>query len=140
MRPSHKKDYASFQAFKKVQKEVEKAVKKAKRKLERSLAKNSKKNPKAFYSYMKKKTSNKVTVGPLKNSDGRLVTDDKEMADILNSHYCNMFTKENMASMPRVEKLYQGEDFLSSVNFTSENVTAKLKKLRPTAAPGPDKV
>ena len=37
-----KKDYASFQAFKKVQKEVEKAVKKAKRKLERSLAKNAK--------------------------------------------------------------------------------------------------
>ena len=100
-----KKDYASFQAFKKVQKEVEKAVKKAKRKLERSLAKNAKKNPKAFYSYMKKKTSNKVTVGPLKNPDGRLVTDDKEMADILNIHYCNMFTREDLSSMPSVEKL-----------------------------------
>ena len=70
-----RKDYASFQAFKKVQKEVEKAVKTAKRKLERNLAKNAKKNPKAFYSYMKKKTSNKVTVGPLKSADGRLVTD-----------------------------------------------------------------
>ena len=55
-----KKDFASFQAFKKVQKEVEKAVRKAKQKLERSLAKNCKKNPKAFYSYIKKKTSNKV--------------------------------------------------------------------------------
>ena len=70
----------------KVQKEVEKAVKAAKRKLERSLAKNSKRNPKAFYSYIKKKSSNRVTVGPLKNLNGKLVTDDKEMADILNSH------------------------------------------------------
>ena len=87
---------------------------------------------------MKKKTSNKVTVGPLKNSDGRLVTDDKEMADILNNHYCNMFTKEDLSSMPRVEKLYQGEEFLSYMNFTPEEVNAKLKKLRPTAAPGPD--
>ena len=51
-----------------------------------------------------------------------------------------MFTKEDLSSMPRVEKLYQGEEFLSSVNFTEEKVNAKLKKLRPTAAPGPDKV
>ena len=38
-----KRDFASFQAFKKVQKEVEKAVRKAKQKLERNLAKNCKK-------------------------------------------------------------------------------------------------
>ena len=36
-----RRDYASFQAFKKVQKEVEKSVKNAKKKLERKLAKNS---------------------------------------------------------------------------------------------------
>ena len=97
-----KRDYASFQAFKNIQKEVQKAVKKAKRKLERSLAKNAKKNPKAFYSYIKKKTSNKVTVGPLKTPDGKLVTDDKEMADILNRHYCNMFTKEKIGTMEMI--------------------------------------
>ena len=135
-----KKDYASFQAFKKVQKEVEKAVKKAKKKLERSLAKNAKKNPKAFYSYIKKKTSNKVTVGPLKNSEGKLITDDKEMADTLNRHYCNIFTKEDLSNMPSVEILYHGDDYLSSVSFTTEKVTAKLKRLKPTSAPGPDKV
>ena len=135
-----KKDFASFQAFKNIQKEVEKAVRKAKKKLERSLAKNEKKNHKAFYSYIKKKTSNKVTVGPLKNSDGKLVTDDKEMADILNMHYCKMFTREDMTSMPRVEKLYYGEDYLSTVRFTKEKVTAKLKKLKPTSASGPDRV
>ena len=97
-----RRDFASFQAFKNIQNEVQKAVKKAKRKLERSLAKNSKKNPKAFYSYMKKKTSNKVTVGPLKTSDGKLVIEDKEMADILNRHYCNMFTREDHSNMPGV--------------------------------------
>ena len=115
-------------------------MKTAKRKLKRNLAKNAQKNPKAFYSYMKKKTSNKVTVGPLKSADGRLVTDDKEMADILNTHYCNMFTREDMSSMPSVENLFQGEDFLSSVDFTEEKVLTKLKKLRPTAAPGPDRL
>ena len=135
-----RKDFASFSAFKKVQKEVAKAVKNAKRKLERSLAKNAKKNPKAFYSYIKKKTSNKVTVGPLKDADGNLVVDDKEMAEILNKHYCNMFTREDMSSMLEVEKLYQGEENLTSVNFTADKVTAKLKKLKPTLASGLDKV
>ena len=135
-----KKDFESYQSFKKVQKEVQKAVKKAKKKLERSLAKNAKKNPKAFYSYIKKKTSNKVTVGPLKSPDGTMVTDDREMADILNKHYCNMFTREDLSSMPSVEKLFQGVDSLSTASFSKENVTAKLKRLKPTSAPGPDKV
>ena len=135
-----KKDFESYQSFKKFQKEVQKAVKKAKKKLEKSLAKNAKKNPKAFYSYIKKKTSNKVTVGPLKSPDGKLVTDDKEMADILNKHYCNMFTREDLSSMPKVEKLFQGVDSLSTASFSKENVTAKLKRLKPTSAPGPDKV
>ena len=130
----------SFQAFKNIQNEVQKAVKKAKRKLERSLAKNSKKNPKAFYSYMKKKISNKVTVGPLKTSDGNLVTEDKEMADILNRHYCDMFTREDHANMPSVEQLYNGDDPLYSVSFTKEKVSAKLKKLKPSSAFGPDRV
>ena len=119
-----RKDFASFQAFKKVQKEVEKAVKNAKRKFERNLAKNSKKNPKAFYSYIKKKSSNKVTVGPLKDSEDTLVTDDKQMADILNIHYCSMFTREDRASMPLVETLFQGEESLSTVNISEEKVKA----------------
>ena len=123
-----RKDFASFQAFKKVQKEVEKAVR------------NAKKNPKAFYSYIKKKTSNKVTVGPLKNAEDNLVTDDKEMAEILNIHYCNMFTREELSTMPRVESLFQGDGMLSTVNITPEKVETKLKKLKPTSAPGPDKV
>ena len=42
--------------------------------------------------------------------------------------------------MPRVETLFQGEELLSTVNITKEKVQAKLKKLKPSSAPGPDKV
>ena len=59
-----KKDYEEFHAFKNIQNQVKKAVRLAKRNFERKLAKDAKKNPKAFYGYMKKKTGNKVTVGP----------------------------------------------------------------------------
>ena len=41
---------------------MKKQVRKAKRKLERSLVKKGKKNRKQFYSYLKSKTSNRVSV------------------------------------------------------------------------------
>ena len=54
--PRAKHDFDQYQAYKKIQKEVQAAVKNAKRNYERKLAKDCKKNPKAFWSYMKKKT------------------------------------------------------------------------------------
>ena len=93
--PRCARDFGSFQAYNKIQKEVKKAVQQAKRKLERKLAKESKKNPKAFYSYLKKKTANKVTVGPLKDGDDNLVTDNTGMATLLNIFFCSVFTRED---------------------------------------------
>ena len=66
-------------------------VKKAKRKFERKLAKQAQKTPKQFYSYLKKTTSNRVSVGPV-IGDAGMVTDSKEMAEMLNDQYCSVFT------------------------------------------------
>ena len=90
--PRAERDYNSYQAYKNVQKEVTKAVKNAKRNLERKLAKSRKKNSKAFFSYMKKQTSNRVSVGPLKDGD-ELVADSGRMAGMLNSFFCSVFTR-----------------------------------------------
>ena len=59
----YRQDYGSFQAYKEVEKRVRAEVKKAKRKFERKLAKQSKKNSTQFYSYLKKTTFNRVSVG-----------------------------------------------------------------------------
>ena len=114
-------DYQSWQAYKKVQDDVKKAVRLAKRKLERSLAKNAKKNPKAFYSYLKKKVSNQVSVGPLKEGD-ELVTDEGRMAEMLNSFFCSVFTQEDLDELPQPEQLYHGEEPFSNVTFDQETV------------------
>jgi hypothetical protein len=129
------KDFESFQAYKKVQSEVQKSVRKAKRNFERKIAKSE--NKKAFYSYMKKKTTNKVSVGPLKEGD-ELITDNKKMAEILNNWYCSVFTRENLDQVPEAEQIFTGEDPLVSVRFTPEAVREKLKNLNPNSAPGPD--
>ena len=130
----YRQDYASYQAYKKVQTDVKKAVKQAKRKIERSLAKASKRNNKQFLCYLKKKTSNRVSVDPLKDGD-RMVTNDKEVADILNTYFCSVFTHENLADMSDPEQPYMGK-----VEFTEEKLKKRLSALKPTAAPGPNVV
>ena len=99
----YQRDYQSFQTYKKVQNDVKKAVKLAKKKFEKSLAKGAKKNPKAFYSYLKKKTANKVSVGPLMDGES-LVSDDSEMAELLNTFFCSVFTSENLHDLPEPEQ------------------------------------
>ena len=82
------KDYQEYLAYKNVEKTVQKSVRRAKQKFERNLAKNAKKSPKAFYSYLRTKTSNKETVGPLK--DGKeYTTNDEKMANVLNDFFLN---------------------------------------------------
>ena len=138
--PRARRDYQQFEAYKKVQKEVQAAVKNAKKNYEKKLAKDCKKNPKTFWSYMKKKTSNRVTVGPLKDSQQNLVTDSKDQANILNRWYCSVFTREDLENVPEAVDVYDGPDTLEEVVITSEKVKKKLLNLKPKSAPGPDKI
>ena len=77
-------DHDSLMAYKKIQAEVKKEVRKAKRTFERKLAKEARRKPRAFYAYVNRRTKTRAGVGPLKDSDGNVRTDDESMADILN--------------------------------------------------------
>ena len=110
------KDHAEYMAYKKVEKEVKDSVRKAKKKFERNLAKDARKNPKAFYKYLKSKTSNRQSVGPLKDNEA-IVTDDQKQAEILNTFFTSVFTKEDLVNLPLLEPVYRGSDPLDSVPF-----------------------
>ena len=45
-----------------------------------------------------------------------------------------------MNNIPEAEQQYCGEDPLTNVTFTRDKVKEKLSRLKPSAAPGPDKV
>ena len=94
-----------------------------------------------FWSYMKQKTSNRVTVGPLVR-DRVVITDDKQMCGVLNQQYCSVFTREDLANLPEVEQTfhYGKDNELQDITFTRDKVKAKLAKLNPNSAPGPDKI
>ena len=116
-------------------------MKNAKRNFERKLARDARKsNTKPFYSYMKQRTSNRVSVGPLKDNNGNLVNDDFQMAEMLNEFFCSVFTREDCTSIPDAEQLFQLGDPLEIIQFSEDKVKKKLEQLRPNSAPGPDKL
>ena len=133
-------DYQDYLAYKDFEKQVKKSVKQAKRKYERNLAKQAKKNPKEFYAYLKTKTSNKESVGPLKPDGGDVVTDDAVMAGMLNEFFSSVFTDENLDEVPTPETVYRGDSPLHDVDITPEKVAKKIHAMRSKAAPGPDKL
>ena len=68
------------------------------------------------------------------------MTDHQMMCNMLNDFFCSVFTEENMEEMPKVPHQYEGEQPLTDVNITKENFRKKMSGLKPSAAPGPDKV
>ena len=51
-----------------------------------------KRNPKYFFTYVKKFSKTKPSVGPLLNADKQFVVDNKDMADILSNQYSSVFS------------------------------------------------
>ena len=68
------------------------ATRKARRDFENQIAMSG--DRRLLYSYIKSKAQNRVSVGPLKDKEGKEVKDSKEMADLLAVHYASVFKQE----------------------------------------------
>ena len=99
---SESRDYDDHQAYKKVENVVQHSVRNAKRAFERKLAKTAKSNPKEFYTYIKSKTANRESVGPLKDGAG-VSTENSRMAELLNTFFSSVFTMEDLVNKPTPE-------------------------------------
>jgi len=85
------------------EKRVKRLIRNAKRNLEKKLAERTDGNKKPFYTYVKKKTKSRTTVGPLLDDNKKTLTDDKEMAEELNRFFSSVFTREGSGEVPDVE-------------------------------------
>jgi len=113
-------------------------VKNAKKNFEKKLACQKKSNIRQFSSYVKSRTRSKTGIGPLRNDNGDLVTNDNEMANILNSCFARVFTQDNGDDGPPVKHVLCNQ--LNSLIFTKEVIVEKIIKLKPTSAPGNDEI
>ena len=99
---------------------------------EHDLSRNIKYNPKALWKYSGTKLKGKSKLGDLLNSNGELTCDATEKANILNSTFTSVFTRQNTKYIPTLDNVFNGapldlED-LSISQLMVENKLSKLKK------------
>jgi len=95
------------------------------------------KNLGQFYRHVNSRLSCKSGVAPLRRTDGTYIADNQEKANILNEFFGSVFTKDNGID-PHFSSRVEGNDKLDDIAFTPANVRAAIKKLKSTAAAGPD--
>jgi hypothetical protein len=131
----NRSDY-NFDKYKQAEKLCKQGVSAAKRKFERNIANSGNKRP--FNAYVKCKTKSRANIGPLKVDQG-LVSDNKEMAQVLNNFFTSVYGHEPPGNAPQVAKL-PSRTVLSDLHIDSNSVKKKLLALKPNSAPGPDKI
>ncbi len=92
--------------YKQLEKETSKKIRNAKRKMEKDLAYGEDKNNRKFARYIKSKTKSKTAIGPLITREKKMLTEDRDMAEELNTFFASVFTKEDLQTVPEAEKEY----------------------------------
>ena len=77
------KDDLDYTAYIRARNKAAKDCRQAKKRLEKTVAADCKKNPKAFWSYVKSKTTVRSSIGDLKKEDGTRTSSDQEKAETL---------------------------------------------------------
>ena len=112
---------------KKLCRKVDKLVRNAKINEEKRVASASKRNPKEFFGYVSSRKPIKNNISPLKDSEGNLVTNDSEKAELMNNYFNSVLTIENLAIIPEPTIIYKGPNPLHKISFTLEDINTKIK-------------
>ncbi len=111
-------------------------IRKAKSDFEIKLAENIREDPKTFYAYARSKSKAKVGIGPLKGQD-EMVVDEEGMANLLNNYFATVFTKEDINTIPEINKNL-AENEIIDIEITEERVQKAVDSLKYNKAGGVD--
>ena len=131
------KDDLDYTACIRARNKAAKDCRQAKKRLEKTVAADCKKNPKAFWSYVKSKTTVRSGIGDLKKEDGTRTSSDQEKAETLNSFFQSVFTCEDKDQMPDPPSCTY-DHALEDIEILEDSVTKLLKSLNTKKAAGPD--
>ena len=127
------------ESYKEVEKKVRNMIRHAKKKYEKKLSEggNDSKARRKFFSYIKRRTKTRSTVGPFRTPEGEIVDQDKDMAEILNNFFSSTFTREPVGEPPAAPAM-QFRSAVTHVKFTPYKVKRKIRELKTFSAAGPD--
>ena len=108
-----------------------------KKTFEKGLVAKLKDSPKSFWTYVNTKVKHTTGEETLRSGDGTLIETDKGKAEVLNSFFASVYTKEDLSVVPNLELDFDGEP-LEDVVFTREEVIRRLEELDPAKSSGPN--
>jgi hypothetical protein len=123
--------------YKEAEKKVRNLIRNSKRGFEKKLAAGGGGNKRPFFAYIKRRTQSRPSIGPLKSQDGETVTDSQGMAELLNTCFKEVFTREDAGDAPDPENL-QTESVLTTIQFRARDVRKKIRNLKAEGAAGPE--
>lgn len=128
--------------YKEASKQVRKVVKKAVENYEIKLATNTKKDKKFLHSYFNNQRTISERVCALKDKNGTIHTDSKEICDILNDNFHDVFTIENDTDEQPLfsEQTDKHIDPKPDELFNKYIVWKRLEDVDPNKSVGPDGV
>ena len=82
----------------------------------------------------------RTSVGPLRKNTGRVVSDESEIAGLLNRYFASTYTQEQSGEFPIAESIYEGGEkgLFQKMQVRVEEVKEQLGSRRVDQAPGPD--
>ena len=114
-------------------------IKAARLNFETKLASNIKTDRKSFYAYVNSRRRVQPRLGPLEDSNGKLLHTDPEMAHELNSYFTSVFTQEDTnRPLPDLHFDPTLVDELSDISFNTTDIERLISKLVPGKSPGVD--
>ena len=122
-----------------IEEQIKNSIKCEREEKEREAVKHMKTNPKAFFSYTKKFSKVFTSVGPLQDEEGKVHTDAKEKANILQNQFKRVFSNPLNASTENIKMTDIPNQTIEDIDFTVEDVEEAIKSIPTFAAPGPDK-
>jgi hypothetical protein len=130
------KQGSGMDEYKTADKKVKNMIRAAKRNVQKRLAYEKGGNSRPFYSYEKKETKSRSTIGPLKDLENKTVLGDRGVAELLNKFFSSVITREDILNVPSAETLEAPD--LETVSVTHKLVREKIRNLSPSPAAGPD--
>lgn len=132
------KEGKDYREYAKARNQARWASRRAKIEFEKKIAQESKTNPKSFYKYVNSKLKVKTGVAELDTDEGKASTN-KEKAEVLNSFFTSVFTREDHETIPEA-RIREGVMPMTDFHVTEEDVLKKLKDLNPNKSSGPDEL
>ena len=91
------------QLYIKARNQVSKRTRQLRKQYELNIANQSTSNPKVFWRFARERLKTRIGVAPLLCNPGTLRHSDEEKADILQSQFCSVFTREPEGEIPQLE-------------------------------------